>query len=335
MWHRDRLSFRAIDDEQVLAASFGEVRHGRPADPAAGAGRPGQACQSVFGPVRDHECRCRRIRGARHAGEVCPKCGVEVTDSQVRRRRMGHIELAAPIIHPWYKDRLGDALGLGLGALDDIVHGRCHVVRDGDRDEFVFPPAGAEPRHDEARLCTGAADRAEYTTGGDAIGTLTTAMGARWTDDSKALERGSVLGSVAMTAVWQQLRRCYKGPPSLTCSSHVRPVARCLVDGVVRAKRAAASAATGSPRTRSSHRSTASPRASGASQSWSTRLRDSSKRGSAVRGCGVDKRAAMAQSAHRWLPWRRSAPAPRASIRGRSQPWGRGRQLRHYPRSEQ
>ncbi|MGW6523972.1 hypothetical protein [Streptomyces sp. NPDC054962] len=157
VWHGDRMSFRAIDDEQVLSASFGEVRNGDTVDLRTRLLVPaGLACQSVFGPVRDHECRCRRLRGSRHAGEVCPKCGVEVADSKVRRRRMGHVQLAAPMVHPWYKDRLSDALGLDRGTLADIIHERCHVVRDDDRDEFVFPPAGAEPRHDEDRLCSGA-----------------------------------------------------------------------------------------------------------------------------------------------------------------------------------
>ncbi|MFJ2967626.1 hypothetical protein ACIPIC_35755 [Streptomyces collinus] len=157
VWRGDRLSFRAIDDEQVLAASFGEVRNGDMVDLRTRLPVPaGLACQSVFGPVRDHKCGCGKFRSSRHAGDVCPKCGVEVTESKVRRRRMGHIELAAPVVHPWYKDRLGEALGLDRGTLADIIHERCHVVRDGDCDEFVFPPAGAVPRHDEDRLCSGA-----------------------------------------------------------------------------------------------------------------------------------------------------------------------------------
>jgi len=153
--HGDRLSFRAIDDEQVLAASFGEVRNSATVNLRTRLPVPaGLACQSIFGPVRDHACGCGRYRSSRHAGEVCPKCGVEVTESKVRRRRMGHIELGAPMVHPWYGDRLADALGLDHGTLTDIIHGRCHVVRDGDRDEFVLPSAGMTPHLDEDRLCT-------------------------------------------------------------------------------------------------------------------------------------------------------------------------------------
>lgn len=157
VWHGDRLSFQAIDDEQVLAASFGEVRKFDTLDLRTGLPVPaGLACQRIFGPVRDHACACGRFRRPSHVGKVCPKCGVKVTDSKVRRQRMGHIELAAPMVHPWFMDRLSDALDLDRGTLADIVHERCHVVRGSDHDVFVLPPAGTEPRLDEGRLCTGA-----------------------------------------------------------------------------------------------------------------------------------------------------------------------------------
>ncbi|MFB6835788.1 hypothetical protein [Streptomyces sp. NPDC056361] len=170
VWHGDRLSFRAIDDEQVLAASFGEVRNFDTMDLRTRRPVPGGlACQSIFGPVRDHACGCGKLRGPGHAGELCPRCGVEVVDTMVRRRRMGHIELAAPMVHPWYEDHLADALGIDRRTLADIIHGRCHVVRDGDRDEFVLPPAAAEPRPDDDRLCTGAdAVRLMFTRRGQA-----------------------------------------------------------------------------------------------------------------------------------------------------------------------
>ncbi|MGW3915015.1 hypothetical protein ACWEBX_26320 [Streptomyces sp. NPDC005070] len=156
VWHGDRLSFQAIDDDQILAASFGEVREFDTMDLRTGLPVPASlACQRIFGPVRDHACSCGKFRRSSHAGKVCPRCGVEVTDSKVRRWRMGHIELAAPMVHPWYMDRLSDALGLDHGTLAEIVHERCHVVRDSDHDELVLPPAETEPRLDGDRLCTG------------------------------------------------------------------------------------------------------------------------------------------------------------------------------------
>ncbi|MFE6745282.1 hypothetical protein ACFVGM_05455 [Kitasatospora purpeofusca] len=81
---------------------------------------------------------------------------MEVTVSEVRRRRAGHIELAAPMVHPWYRDRLCEALELDGGILADIVHERCHVVRVGDRERFVRPPAGEESRLDDGSVRTGA-----------------------------------------------------------------------------------------------------------------------------------------------------------------------------------
>jgi DNA-directed RNA polymerase subunit beta' len=63
----------------------------------------GLFCESIFGPVKNFECSCGKYKGVRYKGIVCERCGVEVTTSRVRRSRMGHIELAVPVIHVWYK----------------------------------------------------------------------------------------------------------------------------------------------------------------------------------------------------------------------------------------
>ncbi|KJK56091.1 hypothetical protein [Saccharothrix sp. ST-888] len=153
----DQLSFQPLDDDEVLAASSGEVQRPDILDPHTWLPLPGGlACQRIFGPIRDHECGCGRLRTTRHEGEICQRCGVEVTVSRVRRRRMGHIELAAPMVHPWYRDSLSRTLGLDQGMLAGIVHGRCYVLRDSGLDQFVPLPAAADPRLDVDQLLTGA-----------------------------------------------------------------------------------------------------------------------------------------------------------------------------------
>jgi len=64
----------------------------------------GLFCESIFGPVKNYECSCGKYKGVRYKGIVCERCGVEVTSSRVRRERMGHIELASPIVHARYKN---------------------------------------------------------------------------------------------------------------------------------------------------------------------------------------------------------------------------------------
>ena len=64
--------------------------------------RDGLFCEKIFGPTRDWECSCGKYKRVRFKGIICEKCGVEVTRSKVRRERMGHIELAAPVVHIWY-----------------------------------------------------------------------------------------------------------------------------------------------------------------------------------------------------------------------------------------
>ncbi|MEO3748603.1 hypothetical protein [Plantactinospora sp. B5E13] len=163
--HGDRLSFRALEDDEVLSASSGEVQRpdsitlselpvsgGLSLLPTTG----GLTCQRIFGPVSDYTCGCGKGHDPRHAGEICQSCGVEVTVSSVRRRRIGHIELAAPVVHPWYSDSLSCALGLDRKILADIVHGRRYVVRDSSPDQIVSLQAVEDLNLDADRLRTGA-----------------------------------------------------------------------------------------------------------------------------------------------------------------------------------
>ncbi len=94
--------------------------------------RDGLFCAKIFGPVKDFECLCGKYKRLKHRGVVCEKCGVEVTRASVRRERMGHIELAAPVAHIWYlkslPSRIGMVLDLSLKDIEKILYFEAYVV---------------------------------------------------------------------------------------------------------------------------------------------------------------------------------------------------------------
>ncbi len=96
--------------------------------------RDGLFCERIFGPVKDYECSCGKYKGRRYKGIVCDRCGVEVTTSQVRRERMGHIELAVPVAHIWYykvpPSIIGLLLDLTIRQLEDILYYDAYIVVD-------------------------------------------------------------------------------------------------------------------------------------------------------------------------------------------------------------
>jgi len=96
--------------------------------------RDGLFCERIFGPDKDWECSCGKYRGMKHKGIVCDRCGVKVTHSRVRRRRMGHINLAAPVVHIWFFKsmpcRLGNLLGMKSTDLQRIIYFQDYAVTD-------------------------------------------------------------------------------------------------------------------------------------------------------------------------------------------------------------
>ena len=96
--------------------------------------RDGLFCAKIFGPVTDWECICGKFKRMKHRGVICDKCGVEVTQSKVRRERMGHIELAAPVSHVWFfkglPSRIGHLLDISLRDLERILYFEAYVVID-------------------------------------------------------------------------------------------------------------------------------------------------------------------------------------------------------------
>ncbi|NSL52599.1 DNA-directed RNA polymerase subunit beta' [Calidifontibacillus erzurumensis] len=96
--------------------------------------KDGLFCERIFGPTKDWECHCGKYKRVRYKGVVCDRCGVEVTRSKVRRDRMGHIELAAPVSHIWYfkgiPSRMGLALDMSPRALEEVIYFASYVVTD-------------------------------------------------------------------------------------------------------------------------------------------------------------------------------------------------------------
>ena len=96
--------------------------------------RDGLFCERIFGPQKDWECHCGRYKKVRYKGKICERCGVEVTKSQVRRERMGHIELAAPVSHIWYfkgiPSRMGLILDMSPRLLEKVLYFAAYIVTD-------------------------------------------------------------------------------------------------------------------------------------------------------------------------------------------------------------
>ncbi len=119
----------------IRSWSFGEVR--KPETINYRTYRPekdGLFCERIFGPERDWECACGKYKGTKFKGIICDRCGVKVTHSRVRRKRMGHINLAAPVLHIWFfksiPNRLGTILGMKSSDLEKIIYFQDYVVTD-------------------------------------------------------------------------------------------------------------------------------------------------------------------------------------------------------------
>ena len=137
----DYIRISIASPERILKWSYGEVTkpetiNYRTLKPE----RDGLFCERIFGPSKDWECYCGKYKRVRHKGIICERCGVEVTDSKVRRHRMGHIKLAAPVSHIWFLKGIPSYLGLLLDMtlkdLEQIIYFNNYVVVDGGESPF-------------------------------------------------------------------------------------------------------------------------------------------------------------------------------------------------------
>ncbi len=137
----DYIRISIASSERVLKWSYGEVTkpetiNYRTLKPE----RDGLFCERIFGPSKDWECYCGKYKRVRHKGIICERCGVEVTDSKVRRHRMGHIKLAAPVSHIWFLKGIPSYLGLLLDMtlkdLEQVIYFNNYVVVDPGESQF-------------------------------------------------------------------------------------------------------------------------------------------------------------------------------------------------------
>ena len=117
--------------------------------------RDGLFCERIFGPTKDWECHCGKYKKIRYKGVVCDRCGVEVTKSSVRRERMGHIDLAAPVSHIWYfkgiPSRLGLILDLSPRVLEKVLYFAGYIVMDKGETDLLYKQVLTEREYQEAR----------------------------------------------------------------------------------------------------------------------------------------------------------------------------------------
>ena len=131
----DAIKISIASPDQIRSWSYGEVKRPdtvnyRTIKPENG----GLFCSRIFGPVKDYECLCGKYKRMKYRGTVCEKCGVEVTTSKVRRERMGHIELATPIVHIWFlrslPSRICTLLDISLKKIEKVLYYDAYVISD-------------------------------------------------------------------------------------------------------------------------------------------------------------------------------------------------------------
>jgi DNA-directed RNA polymerase subunit beta' len=151
--HFDYIRVGIASPDRILNLSHGEVLkpetiNYRTLKPEMG----GLFCERIFGPTKDWECYCGKYKRVRHRGIVCERCGVEVTEARVRRVRMGHVQLAAPVSHIWFLKGIPSYMGLLLDTplkdLEQIIYFNAYVVLDPGNTELVYGQLMSEEEYD-------------------------------------------------------------------------------------------------------------------------------------------------------------------------------------------
>ena len=137
----DSIKIGLASPEKIREWSHGEVKKPETINyRTLKAERDGLYCERIFGPQKDWECACGKYKRVRYKGIVCDRCGVEVTKSKVRRERMGHIELAAPVSHIWYfkgiPSRIGLFLDISPRILEKVLYFAAYMVTNPGRTEL-------------------------------------------------------------------------------------------------------------------------------------------------------------------------------------------------------
>lgn len=157
----DKIRVSLASPEQIRSWSSGEVKkpetiNYRTLKPE----KDGLFCERIFGPTKDWECHCGKYKRVRYKGVVCDRCGVEVTKSKVRRERMGHIELAAPVSHIWYfkgiPSRMGLLLDISPRSLEKVLYFVSYIVTDPGETPLIRKQILTEAEHREFRKKYGA-----------------------------------------------------------------------------------------------------------------------------------------------------------------------------------
>ena len=151
----DKLKIGLASDEKIREWSKGEVKkpetiNYRTLKPE----KDGLFCERIFGPVKDWECHCGKYKRVRYKGIVCDRCGVEVTKSKVRRERMGHIELAAPVAHIWYfkgiPSRIALLLDISPRSIEKVIYFASYIVTDKGTSGLIKGQVLTEKEYEEA-----------------------------------------------------------------------------------------------------------------------------------------------------------------------------------------
>ena len=129
------IKIRLASPEEIRSWSFGEVKKHETINYRSLKPEPdGLFCEKIFGPTKDYQCGCGKTRRNQEKGTICEKCGVEITEAKVRRERMGHIELAAPVVHTWYlkssPSKLALLLEIKAKDLENVVYLASYIVTD-------------------------------------------------------------------------------------------------------------------------------------------------------------------------------------------------------------
>lgn len=155
----EAIRIKIASPEDILSWSHGEVLKPETINyRTERAEKDGLFCQKIFGPERDYQCYCGKYKRIRYKGIVCDRCGVEVTKSSVRRKRMGHIKLAAPVSHIWFlkgiPSRMGMVLDISMQQLERVIYFSSHIVTNVDEEakKSVLETIDKEYKRKEKKL---------------------------------------------------------------------------------------------------------------------------------------------------------------------------------------